>query len=190
MNGYTGAQYINAAYRVSRLWVNNAGFARTGTITATQVIPAGREILMPYHAAYWRRWGLATARGCPRNDGARSAVCAGGPAAMRDEAEGVATPLLQPQHRREQHGRGQREAGGIQEGSKVRAIGGGKRVVAGAGTRAGRSGVKRAERSEEEAPLEKLRRVSRADEQWSSPEYDMFVRRVVRHERGEGGGVT
>ena len=46
-------------YRVPSQWVNNAGFARTGTITATQTIPTGREILMPYHAAYWRWCGLA-----------------------------------------------------------------------------------------------------------------------------------
>ena len=69
--GYTGAQYINSAYRVpARVGVNKAEMKDGGTIRVMKgkVIHAGEEVLMAYHGDYWRRWRPADVRprGRPR----------------------------------------------------------------------------------------------------------------------------
>ena len=71
VEGYTGAQYINAAYRVpARVGVNKAEMKDGGTIRVMKgkVIHAGEEVLMAYHSDYWRRWRPADVRprGRPR----------------------------------------------------------------------------------------------------------------------------
>ena len=70
VDGYTGAQYANAAYRVDNKWHNNAEMKDGGTIRVMKgkVINEGDEILFAYHTNYWSRWGTAQhkRRGRPR----------------------------------------------------------------------------------------------------------------------------
>ena len=221
VKGYTGAQYINSAYRVPSTWWNNATFASTGTVTATQVIPEGREILMAYHGAYWKRWGVAApkekkkGRLSKRADG--DAWCSAGTApavgGMADDDDGLPTrppeqltmpadacsamseaagssgssPLLHLPGQRQQA----QHAGRV--GGRVTVSGSGVRVAP-SGTPGGRGGRGKRRRGaeesdmlEEESDVVKRRR---ADGRWTPTMYDAFVQRVVRRERGEGGGVT
>ena len=184
LHGYTGAQYINAAYHVPSQWWNNAVFANTGTVSATQAIPEGREILMAYHGAYWQRWGAAKPPGRPRSvrDGA---VCSAGMQAGNEE--GDAAPLLHLQHRhlQEQQGAGMRVA---VPGSGVRVSGGSQSSgrKRGVGRRRDESGMDDGDGDS----VAKRGRASGGDERWTPVAYDRFVQRVVRRERGEGGGVT
>ena len=208
VKGYTGAQYINAAYRVPSRWWNNAKFANTGTVTATQVIPEGREILMAYHSAYWKRWGPAVTLGRPRKptvDGDRCdagvTIAASGAAGETDDhkdemdgaanvAEGAETPQLHLQPRRRQA----LHAGG-RAGERVTVPGNGVRIVVD-GTHGASSGqgkrrvTNRAPDADAEASESAKRVRTAGDGRWTPTAYDAFVQRVVRRERGEGGGVT
>ena len=82
VRGYTGAQYINSAYRVPG-WCNKAEMLDGGTIRVMsgRVINAGEEVLMAYHAAYWERWAPRTRK---RGRGQAAAE----PAASSEAAEG------------------------------------------------------------------------------------------------------
>ena len=109
-HGYTGAQYINAAYHAPAGWVNNAEMVSSGTIKATRNIEAGHEILMAYGDAYWRAWGEAKPKGRP----AKRAKCGdvtGGVAEWDDGGAATMTPsqpqLLHARHRRGQGRRGE-----------------------------------------------------------------------------------
>ena len=64
---FTGAQYINSAYRVPSQWTNKAEMKAGGTIRVkkNKTIHKGEEILFAYNNSYWRRWG-PTKRGRPR----------------------------------------------------------------------------------------------------------------------------
>ena len=58
--GYTGMQYANDA-RGMQGWRNNMRLGGMGTMTATQGIRSGTELLFSYdrwgEGGYWRRWG-------------------------------------------------------------------------------------------------------------------------------------
>ena len=68
-NSFTGAQYINSAYRVPSRWTNKAEMKAGGTIRVKQnmKIKKGEEILFAYHTGYWHRWGTRK-RGRPPKD--------------------------------------------------------------------------------------------------------------------------
>ena len=58
-DGYTCAQYINAAYRAPKGFYDKARLCEGGTIRVKKgcVIYEGEEILFMYGKAYWDRWG-------------------------------------------------------------------------------------------------------------------------------------
>ena len=64
-DGYTGAQYINAAYHIpAAVGVNKAEMKAGGTIRVMKrkTIYEGEEILMAYHDGYWSRWRPSNVR--------------------------------------------------------------------------------------------------------------------------------
>ena len=113
-DGYTGAQYINAAYHIpAAVGINKAEMkaGKDGTIRVVQrkTIKKGEEILMAYHSAYWNRWRPAQVlpRGRPKRQrrgdggegqgdaaqggaegGTSSEAAAGGEAAANGDAGG------------------------------------------------------------------------------------------------------
>ena len=56
--GFTGAQYANAAYRAPKGISNNARMKAGGTLAVMKgkTIHPGDEILYAYHHSYWQRW--------------------------------------------------------------------------------------------------------------------------------------
>ena len=159
LHGYTGAQYINAAYHAPSGWANNAEMVSTGTIRATRNIEAGAEILMAYGDAYWRAWGEVKPRGRPPKR-TKHDCDAGDKAERAERSEGDAgatastSQLLPLQHRR-----GVQQHGGAAEAATATAMaidvgeaaadggwdddegGGGRRVAATCGSGRGGKGV-------------------------------------------------
>ena len=58
-NGYTHAQYMNAAYKAPKGYYDKARLCEGGTIRVKKgcVIHEGEEVLFMYGKAYWDRWG-------------------------------------------------------------------------------------------------------------------------------------
>ena len=187
-DGYTGAQYINAAYHIPAVvGVNKAEMKAGGTIRVVKrkTIKKGDEILMAYHSEYWNRWrpdGVRP-RGRPRQ------VQQGGGA---EGPTSSAADAAQQHDEDEQSGQGGEaavercEQGGV----RIGAVSGAVRQPEGDGPRRGRP---RQGGERERSALGK-RHVSST--KWSTLGRDAY-RQVQqrgnqgeRYERGEGGGVT
>ena len=218
-NGFTCAQYINAAYRAPKGFYDKARLCEGGTIRVRKgcVIYEGEEILFMYGKAYWDRWGGDNELKSPQER--RETRGAGGD----DEAD------AEQRTKRRRCGRGRsdeadgaqrtaREEGGVASGTDVGGMGtegggeGGWHGGQGGGVLV-RERVVRRENGERVEEWSERRRRKRKMEtpvgvapeaqvvsrkmpkggkvvQWTAVAWDAYVQRQRRYERGEGGGVT
>ena len=99
---------------------------------------------MPYHGAYWKRWGLAGKRGRPRRDGGAAADAGGMEISAEDQDAGPSCPHSpqqhqphrQQQHKHARHDRVDRQDEGGEGGREP-----GRVLVAGRGVRVRGGGV-------------------------------------------------
>ena len=194
VTGFSGAQYINSAYRVKG-WCNKAEMLDGGTIRVMRgrVINAGEEILMAYHSEYWRRWAPRQRKRARDGEAGASGVAAAADGGDAEEGIVVATPAAAESPTAwdvgdDGRGYGRRIRG---DASNVKPSTGGKR---GRPPKPADAASSNSTKRRKSGPCKLL---------WTDTGREEYCRKIARtgsgdsggvsgrrFERGEGGGVT
>ena len=191
-DGYTCAQYMNAAYRAPKGFYDKVRLCEGGTLRVKMgcVIYAGEEMLFMYGKAYWDRWGNDEELKSPQERRVARGESGGGEQDHADRDGGGGA--------REQQGQGRGEPSGSGDGTssseRVVQRGDGMRVEV---MSMKRRGKRRAQEVVAPASKQEVHDTGRnkmpkgsTSVQWTAVAREAYVQQQRRFERGEGGGVT